>query len=78
MPSSWSTTLRLELQYTGENINLRGEKLNTALAHADKAIAGWTLKPRTGPVTLSTANGAADDARAATLKFTGGAGPFTV
>jgi hypothetical protein len=78
MPSSWSPSLRLELQFTGENINLWGEKLNTALAHADKAIAGWTLKPLTGPVTLSTANGAADDARAATLKFTGGAGPFTV
>lgn len=78
MPSSWSPSLRLELQFTGENINLWGEKLNTALAHADKAIAGWTLKPLTGPVTLSTANGAADEARAATLKFTGGAGPFTV
>ncbi|WP_397416599.1 hypothetical protein [Phenylobacterium sp.] len=78
MPSSWSPSLRLELQFTGENINLWGEKLNTALAHADRAIAGWTLKPLTGPVTLSTANGAADEARSATLKFTGGAGPFTV
>ena len=70
MPSSWSPSLRLELQFTGENINLWGEKLNTALAHADRAIAGWTLKPLTGPVTLSTANGAADEARSATLKFT--------
>lgn len=78
MPSSWSPSLRLELQFTGENINLWGEKLNAALAHADKAIAGWTVKPLTGAVTLSTANGAADEARSATLQFTGGAGPFTV
>lgn len=78
MPSSWSPSLRLELQFTGENINLWGEKLNTALAHTDKAIAGWTVKPLTGPATLSTANAATDEARSATLKFTGGAGPFTV
>lgn len=78
MPSSWTSSLRLERQFTGENINLWGEKLNTALAHADYAVAGWLTKPLTGAATLSTANGLDDEARAAMIKFTGEAGPFTV
>lgn len=78
MPSSWSSSLRFELQFTGENINLWGEKLNAVLQHADYAVAGWLTKPLTGPASLSTANAADDEARAAMIKFTGGAGPFTV
>lgn len=77
MPSSWSPSLRFELQFTGENINLWGDKLNAVLAHADKAIAGWLTKPLTGDTTLTTANAGDDEARAAMIKFTG-AGPFTV
>ena len=45
MPSSWSSSLRFELQFTGENINLWGDKLNAVLAHADFAVAGWLNKP---------------------------------
>jgi hypothetical protein len=78
MPSSWSPSLRFELQFTGENINLWGEKLNAVLAHADYAVAGWLTKPLTGNTTLTTANAADDEARTATIKFTGGVGPFTV
>lgn len=78
MPSSWSPSLRFELQFTGENINLWGEKLNTVLGHADYAVAGWLTKPLTGNAALSTANAPDDEARAAMIKFTGGAGPFTV
>lgn len=78
MPSSWSPSLRLELQFTGENINLWGEKLNAVLQHVDHAVAGWLTKPLSGNTTLTTANAADDEARAAMLKFTGGAGPFTV
>lgn len=78
MPSSWTSSLRLEQQFTGENINTWGDRLNVALRHADQAVAGWLTKPLTGPATLSTLNGADDEARAATIKFTGGAGPFTV
>jgi len=78
MPSSWSPSLRFELQFTGENINLWGEKLNAVLAHADYAVAGWLTKPLTGDVALTTANAGDDEARAAMIKFTGGAGPFTV
>lgn len=77
MPSSWSSSLRFELQFTGENINLWGDKLNTVLAHADFAVAGLTTKALTGDYTLSTANAGDDEARAATIKFTG-AGPFAV
>ena len=78
MPSSWSPSLRFELQFTGENINLWGEKLNAVLGHADYAVAGWLAKPLSGNVALSTANAGDDEARAAMIKFTGGAGPFTV
>lgn len=71
MPSSWSPSLRLELQFTGENINLWGEKLNAALTRVDSAVAGWATIPLTGAYTLTVANDAADEARSAMLKFTG-------
>jgi hypothetical protein len=77
MPSSWSSSLRFELQFTGENINLWGDKLNTALSHADFAVAGCLTKALTADYVLTTANAGDDEARAAVLKFTG-AGPFTV
>jgi hypothetical protein len=77
MPSSWSPSLRFELQFTGENINLWGDKLNAVLGHADYAIAGFLTKPLTGNTTLTTANAGDDEARAAMIKFTG-AGPFVV
>lgn len=79
MPSSWSPSLRFELQFTGENINLWGEKLNAVLQRTDYAIAGWLIKPlTTTPYQLTTANAAADEARAAMIKFTGAVGPWTV
>jgi hypothetical protein len=71
MPSSYSTSLRVELQFTGENINLWGDKLNAALSRLDSAIAGWTAISITGDYTLTTANGSADEARSAMLKFNG-------
>lgn len=77
MPSSWTPSLRFELQFTGENINLWGEKLNAVLQKADHAIAGWLVKPLAGDAALSTANAGDDEARAAMLKFTG-AGAATV
>lgn len=77
MPSSYTTSLRFELQFTGENVNLWGDKLNAALSRADDAVAGWLTKPLTGNYTLASANGVADEARRAMLKFTG-TGAFTV
>jgi hypothetical protein len=75
MPSSWSASLRFELQFTGENINLWGDKLNAVLSHADYAVAGWLTKALTGDYTLTTANAGDDEARAAMLKFTGTSSP---
>jgi hypothetical protein len=77
MPSSWSSSLRFELQFTGENINLWGDKLNAALTRVDAAVAGWVTKALTGDYALTAVNDGADEARAAMLKFTG-AGLFTV
>lgn len=78
MPSSYTTSLRLELQFTGENINVWGERLNTVITRAEYAIAGMRTIALTGNYTLTTSNTADDDARYSILKFTGGAGPFTV
>lgn len=78
MPSSWTPSLRFERQFTGENINTWGDRLNVVLTRADYAIAGWLTKPLTGNTTLTSANDLDDEARAAMIKFTGGAGPFTV
>lgn len=71
MPSSWSPSLRFELQFTGENINLWGDKLNVVLQHVDYAVAGWLNKAITGDYALTTANAADDEARAAMIKFSG-------
>jgi hypothetical protein len=75
MPSSFTARNRLNKQATGENINLWGETLNAgAIELTDFALDGWTVKALSGPYTLTSANGAADEARARTLKFTGTGG----
>jgi hypothetical protein len=73
MPSSWSSSLRFELQFTGENINLWGDKLNATLARVDDAIAGYVALPISGDYALQSANNnaAPDEARRALLKLTG-------
>lgn len=73
MPSSYSTSLRFELQFTGENLNLWGAKLSNTLARVDDAIAGYVAIALTGDATLTTSNdnSAQDQARRAHLKFTG-------
>lgn len=73
MPSSWSSSLRFELQFTGENINLWGDKLDATLARVDDAIAGYVALPISGDYALQSANNNAspDEARRAHLKLTG-------
>lgn len=78
MPSSYSTSLRIELQFTGENVNVWGDRLNTGLQRLDTSIAGINTIALTGDYTLTTSNTSSDDARAAIQKFTGGAGPYTI
>lgn len=77
MPSSYSASLRFELQYTGENTNTWGEKLNSAFERVDSAIAGLSTIALTANYSLTSANGTADQARSAILKFTG-TGSYTV
>ena len=46
MPSSYSASLRLELQAAGENLNTWGApRLNNVIARMDKAIAGRAVVP---------------------------------
>lgn len=77
MPSSATTSLRLEKQFTGENVNTWGERLNTNFDLLDQAIAGIVTVALTGNVSLTSTNYVADQARYSAVKFTG-TGPYTV
>lgn len=72
----YTTSLRLEQQDTGSNLNTHGERLNdNVIAMLDEAVAGFQTIALTGAnVTLTTANGATDQARKAMLRFTGTGG----
>ncbi|MBB3997194.1 glycine-rich domain-containing protein [Aureimonas pseudogalii] len=74
MPSTPTTSLRLELQQTGEALNQWGERLNQALQMVEQAVCGVLIKPLTGNVTLQVQNFVSDEARNATLIFTTGPG----
>src|SRR3569833_1296827 len=79
MPSSYSASLRFELQFTGENVNTWGSRLNLALSRVDFSIAGVsTINTDGGTYVLSSSNTADDEARAATLIFTGLGGAVNI
>lgn len=73
MPSTYDPLLRLELQATGENATTWGIKTNTNLDLLAESIAGAINLnvAGSGDYTLSTANGAEDEARQAILVLTG-------
>jgi hypothetical protein len=73
MPSTYDPLLRLELQATGENATTWGIKTNTNLDLLAEAIAGAAPLnvAGSGDYTLSTANGAEDEARQAILVLSG-------
>lgn len=72
MPSTYDPLLRLELQATGENATTWGTKTNNNLELIAAAIAGVaTVSVSAGDTTLSTANAATDQARAAILLLQG-------
>lgn len=72
MPSTYTASLRFELQGTGENLNNWGTRLNTALSRVDKAIAGRSAITLAGGVyTLSSSNTSDDEARSAFLDLSG-------
>jgi hypothetical protein len=79
MPSSWTSSLRFELQATGENLNTWGVRLNTALTHIERAVAGRASIALTGTTyVLSTSNTLDDEARRAILDFTGVGGCLVI
>lgn len=74
MPSSFSTSLRLELQADGENSGTWGQKTNVNLGTLiEQAVAGYTSVNIGGgvDVTLTASNGVSDQARNAVVKLTG-------
>lgn len=75
MPSSYTALNRFVKQAAGEDLNTWGTNLNTqALDLIDFTAAGVTQFTLSGNITLTSANGAADQARAAALKITSGSG----
>jgi hypothetical protein len=79
MPSSYTASLRLELQFTGENVNIWGERLNAVIGRLDDAVAGWAdVVVDAAGHALTTANGGADEARKAMIRATGAGGVLTI
>ncbi len=75
----FTARLRFDKQDTGSNNNVWGQVLNTrGLDRLDDAIAGMVSIALTGDYAITTSNLGTEEARFAILKFTGGAGPFTV
>ena len=71
MPSSYSTDLRIEIIQTGEQSGTWGTTTNTNLGTIiEDAISGMAaITTGTSPYTLTTVNGAADEARCAALQL---------
>lgn len=78
MPSSYTPRNRFTLQATGEGLNVWGNILNEGVfGLIDYAADGVAVISASGPTTLTTANGAADQARARVLNVTA-TGPSTI
>jgi hypothetical protein len=72
MASTYSSTLRLELQATGENRGAWGTRANTDFQLVDEALAGLkTIVMSDANKTLTASNALTDEARPMFLKFTG-------
>ena len=73
MPSSYTPNLRLEKQATGENSATWGDKRNAGIDQTEAAICGVAAlnMTGTGDYTLTTQNGATDEARNMILSCTG-------
>ena len=72
MPSSWTQSLALELQVTGENTNVWGIGLNNnVVSKIDRAIAGVVPISTAGATILTATNGGNDQATQAAINYTG-------
>jgi hypothetical protein len=75
MPSSYSTSFRLNYQAPGDNLNVWGTTLNTGVFQLlEDALAGAVTQTLSGALTLTSVNGATDQARCLALNITGGTG----
>lgn len=72
MASSYTTSLGIELQVTGENANTWGDKTNSNLNLLQQAITGYQLVTLVSTnTTLAMTNATISNARNATIEFTG-------
>lgn len=71
MPSTYSTSLKLELIQNGEQSGLWGQSTNKNLQLIEQSIAGVTDLYLVGDATLTTFNGLPDEARSAVISCTG-------
>jgi hypothetical protein len=73
MPSSYTPNGALELQATGENLNIWGNKLDNTVSRIADLICGYLPLTITGDYTLSATldNTTADESRMAHLKLGG-------
>lgn len=75
MSSTYTASLRFNLQGTGDNFAVWGAILNSGVfSLVDASIAGRAGFALSGSKTLTSANGAADEARQAFLDITSGSG----
>lgn len=78
MPSSYTASLRFEQQFTGENVNTWGVRLNATTARIDFSIAGRASVIVSGTYALTSANASDDEARAAVIACVGTGGTLTI
>ena len=74
MASTYSTSLKLELQATGENAGTWGDKTNTNLQLVEQAVGGYeevSIAGGAGTTALTMSDGAASNARNMVVKLTG-------
>ena len=75
MPSSYSSSFRLNYQAPGDNLNTWGVQLNNGVFQLlEDALAGSVTQTLSGPLILTSVNGATDQARCMALNITGGTG----
>jgi hypothetical protein len=75
MPSSYSTSFRLNYQAPGDNLNTWGTILNNGVFQLlEDALAGSVTQALSGSLILTSVNGATDQARCLALNITGGTG----
>lgn len=72
MPSTYTPSLRLELQETGENRSIWGNKANNNFSLIEKAVTGYkVIAMGDTDYTLTTADAMDDDARNFMIQFNG-------